>query len=127
MKRRIYLTLLIFLWLTLSGRLIYTSYFQGSAGYISLETGLKELPDESEWMNIFHDGRKMGYSTYTIENKGQAGYKIKSSSHLNVVFGGLESEVHLESAASIDTLFRLNNFSFRRSIYLYSHSTHGRQ
>jgi len=125
MKRRIYLTLLILFWLTLSGRLIYTSYFQGSAGYISLETGLKELPDESEWMNIFHDGRKMGYSTYTIENKGQAGYKIKSSSHLNVVFGGLESEVHLESAASIDTLFRLNNFSFWMQSDQYSTRVEG--
>lgn len=127
MKRQIYLSLLIFFWLALAGRLIYTTYFQGATGYISLETGLKELPDETEWMNIFHDGRKMGYSVYTIENKGEAGYKIKSSTDLSVVFGGLESEIHLESTASIDTLFRLNNFSFWMQSDQYSTRVVGRK
>ena len=47
-----------------------------------------------------------------IENKAQAGYKIKSSTHLNVVFGGLESEIDINTTANIDTVFRLNSFSF---------------
>ena len=98
MSRRVYTTILLLLWIGLVGRLIYTSYFQGAGSYVSLETGLKELPDESEWMNIFHDGRKMGYAVSTIENHGVEGYRVKSSSHLNLVFGGLQTEVHLESS-----------------------------
>ena len=113
MKRRLYLFLLITLWIALSGRLVYNRYFQGgSADYLSLETGLRELPSESEWMNIYHDGRKMGHTVYSIENKGLAGYRITSSTHLNIVFGGLESEIHLENKAVMDTLFRLHSFSF---------------
>lgn len=79
---------------------------------MSLETGLQELPNESEWMNIYHDGKKMGYAVYTIENLEGQGYNLKSSTHINLVFGGLESEVDIESSAAIDTLFRLKTFSF---------------
>lgn len=114
MTKRFYIIALISLWLILSGKLVYESYFEkGASGkYISLETGLRDLPSESEWMNIYHDGRKMGHTVNTISNKGSDGYSIKSSSHLNVVFGGLESEIHLENTAIMDTLFRLSAFSF---------------
>jgi hypothetical protein len=113
-KRTIYVVLLFSLWLILSGRLLYKTYFNGdtNARYISLATGLKELPSESEWMNIFHDGKKMGHTVYSIENKGKNGYGIRSSTHLNVVFGGLESEIHLENSSYMDTLFRLDSFRF---------------
>ncbi|MEA3287706.1 MAG: transglutaminase domain-containing protein [Candidatus Marinimicrobia bacterium] len=121
MKRRLYLILLVTLWVALSGRLVYNRYFQGgSTAYLSLETGLRELPSESEWMNIYLDGRKMGHTVYSIENKGSAGYSIKSSTHLNVVFGGLESEIHLENKAVMDTMFRLNGFSFWMNSDQYS-------
>ena len=51
-------------------------------------------------------------TVYSIENQGANGYTIKSSSNLNVVFGGLESEIHLENTAVMDTSFRLEAFSF---------------
>ena len=79
-------------WLFLFGRLFYMTYFDGGSGsYLSLASGLRELPSESEWMNIYLDGKKMGHTVYSIENQGANGYTIKSSSNLNVVFGGLES------------------------------------
>lgn len=122
MKRNIYLVVLTTVWLILSLRLVYITYFGGnsSAKYVSLETGLKELPSESEWMNIFHDGRKMGHTVYSIDNKGDDGYIIRSSTNLNVVFGGLESEISLENTAVMDTIFRLNAFSFRMVSDQYS-------
>ncbi len=105
----------------MTGALIYKSYFNKKASnYVSLETGLKELPSESEWMNIFHDGRKMGHTVYSIENRGKAGYRIKSSTQLNVVFGGLESEILLENTSFMDTLFRLSSFNFKMISDQYS-------
>lgn len=112
MKKKIYLISLTLIWLILSGRLIYTTYFQGGATYLSLASGLRELPTESEWMNIYLDGKKMGHTVYSIENQGSQGYTIRSSSNLNVVFGGLESEIHLENTAYMDTSFRLEAFKF---------------
>jgi len=113
MPRKLYILLLLSVWLVLSGRLIYENYFNQSAPqYVSLETGLRELPSESEWMNIYHSGNKMGHTVYTINNRGRQGYSIKSSTHLNVVFGGLESEIHLENTAEMDTSFRLESFTF---------------
>ncbi|MCF7825964.1 MAG: hypothetical protein K9N29_04880, partial [Candidatus Marinimicrobia bacterium] len=114
MKKRIYIITLTLVWLFLSGRLIYKTYFLGggSGTYLSLASGLRELPSESEWMNIFLDGKKMGYTVYSIDNKGSEGYIIKSSSNLNVVFGGLESEIHLENTAVMDTSFMLEAFTF---------------
>ena len=125
MSRKLYTLIILVLWLALVGRLLYTSYFQGRGSYVSLETGLKELPDESEWMNIYHDGKKMGYAVSTVENRAAEGYKIKSSSHLNLVFGGLQSEIHMESSALIDTLFRLNSFSFWLQSDQYSTNLEG--
>ena len=115
MKRRIYLFTLVLVWLGLSGRLIYTHYLaSGSqANYISLESGLRDLPSESEWMNIYMDGRKLGYSVYTINNMGADGYSIQSSSSLDITFGGIQSDIHLESQSVMDTLFRLESFKFR--------------
>ncbi len=111
--RRLYLFVLLSSWLVLSGKLIYDRYYNGNTtAYLSLETGLRDLPSESEWMNIYHDGRKMGHTAYTINNKGDDGYTIKSSTHLNVVFGGLESEINLENTAVMDTIFRLQSFNF---------------
>lgn len=113
MKKRLYLITLTLVWLFLSGRLLYMTYFQGGSGtYLSLASGMRELPSESEWMNIFLDGKKMGHTVYSIENQGAKGYTIKSSSNLNVVFGGLESEIHLENTAYMDTSFRLEAFNF---------------
>ena len=113
MKKRIYLISLAMVWLFLFGRLFYMTYFDGGSGsYLSLASGLRELPSESEWMNIYLDGKKMGHTVYSIENQGANGYTIKSSSNLNVVFGGLESEIHLENTAVMDTSFRLEAFSF---------------
>ncbi len=124
MTKKIYLIILVTVWLLLSGRLIYTKYFDSNnkGNYISLESGLRELPSESEWMNIFLDGRKMGHTVYTIENQGAAGYTVKSSTHLNVVFGGLESEIHLQNTAVMDTIFRLEAFSFK--MFSEQYSTH---
>ncbi|MBC8374530.1 MAG: transglutaminase domain-containing protein [FCB group bacterium] len=113
MKKKIYLISLALVWLFLSGRLFYMTYLDGGSGsYLSLASGLRELPSESEWMNIYLDGKKMGHTVYSIENQGANGYTIKSSSNLNVVFGGLESEIHLENTAVMDTSFRLEAFSF---------------
>jgi len=114
MKRRIYIIALTLIWLFLSGRLVYVTYFLGGGvnNYLSLASGLRELPSESEWMNIYLDGKKMGHTVYSIDNQGANGYTIKSSSNLNVVFGGLESEIHLENTAYMDTSFRLEAFKF---------------
>jgi len=113
MKKRIYVITLTLVWLFLVGRLVYTTYFlDGTSTYLSLASGMRELPSESEWMNIYLDGKKMGYTVYSIENQGDQGYTIKSSSNLNVVFGGLESEIHLENTAYMDTSFRLEAFNF---------------
>ena len=122
MKRKAYLFFLILLWMGFFGRLLYQNYFRsGHRGkYISLETGLQELPSESEWMNIYHDGHKMGYTINTIENKGRQGYDMRNTTSIQVVFGGLGSEIYMESSARIDTAFRLEGFSFRMISEQYS-------
>jgi len=129
MKRKIYLIILTLTWLFLSGRLIYVTYFfgGGSSNYLSLASGLRELPSESEWMNIYLDGKKMGHTVYSIENQGKRGYTIRSSSNLNVVFGGLESEIHLENTAYMDTSFRLEAFNFWMQSDQYSTHVQGQK
>jgi hypothetical protein len=128
MKKKIYIISLVLVWLFLSGRLLYMTYFQGgSSSYLSLASGMRVLPSESEWMNIYLDGKKMGHTVYTIENQGINGYTIKSSSNLNVVFGGLESEIHLENSAVMDTSFRLEAFTFWMLSDQYSTQVEGQK
>jgi len=78
-------------------------------------------------MNIYLDGKKMGYTVYSINNQGAKGYTIKSSSNLNVVFGGLESEIHLENTAYMDTSFRLEAFKFWMLSDQYSTEVQGQK
>ena len=122
MKKKIYIILISLVWVFLSGRLLYKTYVLGggSATYLSLASGLRDLPSESEWMNIYLDGKKMGHTVFSIENQGSNGYTIRSTSNLNVVFGGLESEINLENTAIMDTVFRLEAFSFRMISDQYS-------
>ena len=125
--KKIYLFTLTLVWLFLSGRLVYTTYFNGESTYISLASGLRELPTESEWMNIYLDGKKMGHTVYSIENQGPQGYTIRSTSNLNVVFGGLESEIYLENTAFMDTSFRLEAFKFWMRSDQYSTNVEGQK
>ncbi len=113
--RPVYLVLLFGLWLALTGYLFKQNYIDRSRAHTiaSLATGIKDIPSDSEWMNIFHNGKKIGYSLYSLSNLGIDGYGISSTSKLRPIIAGIYADISMSNRITVDTLFRLQSFDFR--------------
>ncbi len=113
--KRIYTPILLAGWIILLAILIKDRYFNNNLDYryISLDTGIKSIPTDSEWMIIYNHGKKLGYAVNSIFNRGLDGYGINSTSWMKTVVAGFEANITLENHVSLDTLFRLESFDFR--------------
>lgn len=113
--KRIYTSILFAGWIILITFLLKDRYFSDKANYryVSLDTGIKSIPSDSEWMTIYNNGKKLGYAVNSIFNRGESGYGISSTSWLKTVVAGFEANITFESRVSVDTLFRLEEFEFK--------------
>ncbi len=104
------------------GRLVFNSYFKTSTEteYISLDTGIRNLPSDSEWMTIYQNGNRMGYAVNSVQNRGADGYIIENRTQLQVTIAGMETQLSLDTRARVDTLFRLINVGTNVVSDLYS-------
>jgi len=102
--------------------LIFNSYLKTSPGtnYTSLETGIRNIPTDSEWMIIYQNGNRMGYAVNSVQNLGSEGYRIDNRTQLSVTIAGMEAKLSLETLARVDTLFRLITVETRVVSDLYS-------
>jgi len=109
-----YVILLFGVWCTLLGSLIKSSYFEGSSQQtvVSLQSGIKDIPTDAEWMSITHHGKKLGYSVYSVNNLGEEGYSITSTAQLNMAIAGIETNLLMKNQVKVDTLFHLASFDF---------------
>ena len=111
------------------GLLIKKHYLDenASVNYFSLGTGIKSIPTDSEWMTIYHDGKKLGYSVFSIYNMDNEGYVITSTTRMKAAIAGLEANIILDNEVKLDTLFRLNEFEFQLTSDQYSTHLLGRK
>ena len=81
------------------GLLIKKHYLDenASVNYFSLGTGIKSIPTDSEWMTIYHDGKKLGYSVFSIYNMDNEGYVITSTTRMKAAIAGLEANIILDN------------------------------
>ncbi len=114
LSRILYIVILFGVWSFLAGRLLIQTYFpdEGHIRYVSLETGMRNLPTESEWMSIYHQGQRLGYAVFNVINRDTLGYTIKSTSQMNIALAGIKTNIHMETAVDVDPLFRLDSFRF---------------
>ncbi len=125
----IYVFLLFGVWSVLLGSLIKNTYFDSTsnAKVISLESGIKNIPTDSEWMTITHHGIKLGYSVYSVANLGNRGYSITSTAHLNLSVAGVETKILMKNKVNVDTLFRLTSFDFHMKSDQYLVAARGKK
>lgn len=112
--RSAYLGILVICWSFLLGRLFHEQYLNSTqqGKYISLSTGLIEIPDDIEWMNIFMDGKKIGFSFYSVQNREAGTLSIQNMMDLSLTVAGVPTEVTTDSRVLVDSLFQLLNFHF---------------
>jgi len=110
-----YLIVLFGLWGALMASLLLSNYGRAAntMKLISLETGIREIPSDSEWMTIYHQGKKLGYSIFSLQNRGAEGYTLTTTTRLKATLAGFENEVLLYNLARVDTAFQLQNFNFQ--------------
>lgn len=113
--RYAYLIVLFSLWGALIASLLKRNYGRtaNTIKLISLETGIREIPSDSEWMTIYHQGKKLGYAIFSLQNRGTEGYTPTTTTRLKAALAGFENEVLLYSWARVDTAFQLDNFNFQ--------------
>jgi hypothetical protein len=111
----VYLIVLLLTWGGLLGRLIQVNYFdrKSTIRVVSLETGIRDLPGDAEWLAIYHQGKKLGYATYALRNLGKDGYRLRSSTQLKTAIAGFKTQIQLVNTVQVDTLFRLRSFDVR--------------
>jgi len=113
--RPAYRVLLILVWGGLLGRLIQINYFdrKDTIRVVSLDTGIRDLPGDAEWLAVYHQGKKLGYATYALRNLGSEGYRLRSSTQLKTAIAGFATEIQLVNTVQVDTLFHLRSFDVR--------------
>ena len=119
--RATYLVILSGLWIFLMGKLVLNFYIDRADKtiYLSLATGLQDLPAEMEWMNILLNGKKVGYSYSSIQNDSSSGYIIENLIDFNTVIAGSQVQVITSSRARVDSNFHYQSFDWqiRSGIY----------
>ncbi|MFH1850772.1 MAG: transglutaminase domain-containing protein [Candidatus Neomarinimicrobiota bacterium] len=123
---RIYLALLVAVWAGLLFQLRQTYFADGrKAVYLSLATGLHELPDEIEWMNILLNGKKVGHSYSAIKALSTGGYAVENMIDFNTIIAGMPVRVTTTSHAETDSEFHYRSFDWQVVSGFYSTSISG--
>jgi len=113
-QKRIYRSLVFLIWVCLIGFLIKENYFSpdSTVKFSTLETGIKNISSDAEWMIIKQNGTPIGYSVFSILNRGPNGYRFISQMHIKAALAGLVTQISIQNSVRVDTLFHLNNFHF---------------
>ena len=106
-------------WLIMMGLLISrelvepSSFIQGPGKRPSF---LTKLPFRQEWMGIYYQNKKVGFSYTAVSPavlKGEEGYNITNKTNLSLAMLGEEYNLKLEGFSFVDNLYRLKNFEMR--------------
>lgn len=106
-------------WLVMTGLLIRREII-GPASFMEA-TGKRpsfwtELPFRQEWMGIYYQDKKVGYSYTTVSprpNEQGEGYSIANKTCLSLAMLGEEYDLTLDGFSFVDNLYRLKNFELR--------------
>ncbi len=120
--RKIYLIILTAFWMFLVSLVLKQYYFsqKGKMVYLSLATGLEQLPDEMEWMNIMLNGKKVGYSYSAISENDNQGYSISNFLEFNTVLVGEQVKITTSSQAQVDSNFHYRSFNWQLRSGIYN-------
>ncbi len=110
----IYRILIVSIWL---GAIfwLWNSYYghqRSATTYLSLDTGLVEITEDSEWMDIYLNGEKIGYSFTSTQLTADHDVALNSFMHLNTIVAGFPTTINSQYRALVDSLYQLKNFDF---------------
>jgi len=74
-------------------------------------SSISHLPDKDSWMNIFQNGRKIGFS-HTIFSKTEKGYELKETFYMRINTMGLVQDLNLTTRGRLNPDFTLSSFDF---------------
>ncbi len=114
-KLKIVFFLSLGLWLVFLGLWTYQSY----RPQVSRVTGGPApqrilLQDSEEWMSIYFNQQKIGYS-HTVKERSAEGYVISQDLFLRLMVLGFPRQMHLTYTASLTSEFLLKDFDFKMS------------
>jgi hypothetical protein len=105
-------------WL-LAMRAVYLNNYAGPPG-TSLDSIGRIAAGSEQWMGIYLDGRKIGYSYRSIEPVGD-GYALRDESLLKLSLAGTVQEIYVTSFVRVDSAFHLRVGTF--SLYSGDYET----
>lgn len=69
------------------------------------------LSESDSWMNIFQNGRKIGYSHTTLA-KGEKGYILEETLFIRINTMGMVQDINMEMGGKLDMDYSLSSFDF---------------
>ncbi|NOZ76005.1 MAG: transglutaminase domain-containing protein [FCB group bacterium] len=109
-----YRGILAIVWVS-AGLWLWNTYYganRSTTTYLSLDTGLIEITEDSEWMDILLNGEKIGYSFTSTQRTEDHDVALNSFMHLNTIIAGYPTTVTSQYRARVDSQYRLKKFDF---------------
>jgi hypothetical protein len=96
-------------WMGMCGALIWREYFAPQTQLGSAGAAARELEERDEWMGIYAQGQKIGYSTTRV-SRGQTGFLVEERATLRLSLLGIPREVRSTTRVRATDGFLLEGF-----------------
>jgi len=91
---------------------------------LAMFSSTDRFSDRNTWMNIFHNGSKIGFS-HSSYTRVDDGFRFKESVFMRINTMGMIQDISLNSDGRLDTDFSLNSFTFSISSGRFNFSARG--
>lgn len=103
--------IIIIFWIFMMGVLIQKSYFNSYDDYIQPSYAAGQLRPREEWMGIYWDKTKVGYTVSKIK-KRMRGYELFERALMDLTVMGTPQRIYTQVTSKVDDSFTLKSFEF---------------
>jgi len=118
------LTIIIF-WIVMIVVLIQKTYFNSYDSYIQPSYAAGQLRPKEEWMGIYWNKDKVGYTVSKIK-KNLKGYEVFEQALMDLTVMGTPQRIDTQVTSQVDDTFTLRSFEFRLFSNLFTFKANGR-
>jgi len=122
---RVIRIIIIVFWIIMMGTLIQRTYFIPGDDYIQASYAASQLRPKEEWMGVYWDKDKVGYTVSKIK-KELKGYEIFEQAIMDLTVMGTPQRIDTQVTSHVDNAFNLKSFEFRLFSNLFYFKTNGK-
>jgi hypothetical protein len=122
---KIFRLFIVITWMLVMGVLVQRTYFNAAESYINANRAGHQLRPREEWMGIYWENDKVGYTVSKIK-KAFKGYEIHEQGIMDLTVMGTPQRIDTQVTSQVDNAFMLKSFEFRMFSNLFSFQAKGK-